>query len=295
MKIALTFFLLFTVGAIRAESLVECVDPDVARTLLGYPGRGDLEIDSGIPAGTPIPDLPDSLALIGSRATRGTLLVAYRSPDSPIATEQALRAEPQVGWTIAGDPAYQRFGGFQERRPASVTSALAFCSDSYGNANLTVTPTGDKGSYVTVMVYPGQQTLPCGNNKRSRLMLGDPIDVPVLFLPEGIKMLSGGGTTSGSHRGTMISAVMSASLPMATVLADFGEQLNKQGWKLDGAWSGNIAQGSSWVGPQDDSYGMLSITALGGEAFKAVFHAMSLDEPKANPTGVTTSFSSSSG
>lgn len=278
MKYALSAVLVICASLAQADSPIDCVDPDIANTLLQVPGYRAPTISTSIPADTNMPDVPDSFALIGSSDLQNMVLVAYRVNSSPDTALAEFQAAPGSGWRLRDTSYSQFYSGFRLRGMRTPNRTLSLCHGNFGNAQVTAREADTSGSYVTVATYPrhseGQS---CDDDPELARYFSDRPKIPLLLLPADASILrqNGGG---GGNDAMSTSAVFETRSPMASTLASLNDQMLEQGWKSEGGWSGQSTLGSTWVGPDDSAYGVLSITAVGEGAFQAVFNSMRIHE-----------------
>ena len=105
-KPVLTIIVVLFSPAALADSPIDCVDPDIANTLLGTPGQGEVEIRRDIPSDFPTIAVPASFELIGSRSSAYFTVVAYKAASTVDDTRDGLKQlmeagqwqAPQMNW-----------------------------------------------------------------------------------------------------------------------------------------------------------------------------------------------------
>jgi len=214
---------------------------------------------------------------------QSAVVVAYKSPQAREATLDAIRDQAQSGWTHVDQMSSAPYGGFRLKALAPTHTNLSLCHDRHGRAQFSVWPAGKTGAYVTVMLYQRDGNATCAPMEHPMRLMMKRLEIPVLLLPEGSRLLSSDGPGGGGSS-TSAGAVFDTSLPMATVLSSFNDQLLKQGWSLEGAWSGSSTQGSSWIDQDGNRYGVLSLAALGGTVYKGVFNSMNMEHVAGSTT-----------
>jgi hypothetical protein len=266
-------------GAALGQNLLDCIEPDVLRTLL-MTGQGErpLVITAAVPPELAVLKMPGGFAWIGSaeritgRADANTnisqVTAAWRSSLVPDAARNAMTtALTASGWAMQP----QRGTGFSVFSSSSTPTVWqAACRDGKPVSLSAVAMDGV--TYVTISIQRGNNNdLTCNSQMRMPVTNATGLEkyMPHLELPAdpatGVAARMGGGG-SGSSAGTLNARaefVLKDSL--ANVARHFAKQMAAQGWNSDANWSGASTAGSSWS-RRDDSgtlvQGMLKVTAL---------------------------------
>lgn len=162
------------------------------------------------------------------------------------------------GWKKEENAAVTRRGFRSSRQP----DYLTMCSEKHGQASLRVRSHGD-GTVVNLVTY-AVPNRGCNQNDARAMMMNSRLNLPDLDLPPGAQMTFNGGLgSSGGSDGASSRASFTVALTPAEVLAHFDQQIDAQGWQLDGGWEGDTISGSSWIKRDGDERhaGVLSLVS----------------------------------
>jgi hypothetical protein len=266
-------------GAALGQSLLDCIDPDVLRTLL-LPGQSErpLVVSAAVPPEIALLKMPSGFAWIGSaeritgRADATTNLsqvtAAWRSSLAPDAARTAAaNALTASGWEMR-----PRFGaGFSVFISTATPPATQPACREGKPVNLNAMAM-DGVTYVTIAVSRGgNNDSICNSPMRMASASSSGLEkfMPRLELPAdpatGVRpRMAGSG--SGGGAGILNARVEFAVKDSAANVAQyFGRQMAAQGWSSDAGWSGASTAGSSWSRRDDAGtliHGSLLVTAV---------------------------------
>lgn len=280
-------------GAALGQSLLDCIEPDVLRTLL-LPNQGErpLVVTAAVPPEIAMLKMPGGFAWIGSaeritgRADATTnisqVTAAWRSSLAPDAARTAAaNALTASGWQMQARPG-MGFSVFN----STATLALSQPACREGKpVNLNANAM-DGVTYVTIAIQRGNNNdTTCNSPFRmaSASTTGLEKFMPRLELPAdpatGARprmQSSGAGSSAGAHNARVEFTVKDSP---ANVARNFATQMAAQGWSNDASWSGASTAGSSWS-RRDDSgtliHGSLLVAALGEGQFSTVLRVLRL-------------------
>ena len=286
-RLALSFVILLIAGDIDADSPIACVDPDVANTLLNFPGQGTAAgFSTDLPAGVDVPSVPGSFTLIGSRRVNGATFVAYKSDldarESKARFRQAALAE---GWQNLTQRVFMQRGGFRAPGQSDMRSVVALCHDERGSANAFLNDRPGGGAYIQLMLTD-QHGARCASPPMAAMAVPSMPELPLLDLPEDVELLDGAGRSgsSGYNATSMVFRSMSATL--STLHEHFRQQLLDQSWEEEDDLQGSVAAISSWLSSSRDRHLEFSIVMLGGSQYRVSLKVGAL-EPVNRGAGAT--------
>ncbi|NKB99652.1 MAG: hypothetical protein GKR90_14310 [Pseudomonadales bacterium] len=258
-----------------ADSPIDCVDPDIANTLLGMPGQGQLEITRSLPDRFRSIDVPSEFTLIGSRQSPYLTMVSYRADKTTVddAKAKLRKRMAEAQWHVPErNNVPGRRGGFQSERIQRVRDVLSMCHDEKGNLSATFGEAPHASTYITLMASGQNSPGQCQLIQQMGSRIFQDRAMPTLTLPKAAKTKGneiGGVSSSGDGATTRIALETSLSTP--DLLTFFNQQLTQQDWTLDGSWIGLRSSGSVWVSDDEQRSGVLSVIEQGDATFKLVF------------------------
>jgi hypothetical protein len=279
-------------GAAMGQSLLDCIEPDVLRTLL-LPNQSErpLVVTAAVPTEIAVLKMPGGFAWIGSaeritgRADATTnisqVTAAWRSSLAPDAARTAAaNALTASGWQMQA-----RFGvGFSVfNSTATLPASQPACRDGKP-VNLNAMAM-DGVTYVTITIQRGSNNeSTCNSPFRMGAASTTGLEkfMPSLELPADPatgarpRIQSGRGGFAGTLNAQVDFTMKDSPANVARHLA---RQMAAQGWSSDASWSGASTAGSSWS-RRDDSgtliHGSLLVTALGEGQFSTVLRVLRL-------------------
>lgn len=264
--------ILMASNTVQAEGVLDCVDPDIASTLLWNPGDQRPEIRLEMPSHFPV-TLPSDFKLIGSRESQYFSIVSFKST-LPISSAKPVIEESMVnaGWQKPQVSMPRRQGGFQSTHTRTTQDASRFCHNKHGNITFMFSRSDNNETYLTVMPSKGSGNM-CQANQRAALMANyGAFDLmPVLTLPEGARSLGGPGM-SGSGNGASSRTKLHTTQSVAGLLLFFSNQLAEQEWLEEGQWAGSFTSGSAWIREDEKVSGLLQVVELGNDEYSLTFN-----------------------
>jgi hypothetical protein len=282
----------FTVAALASatvfgQSLLDCIDPEVLRTLL-LQGQGgqQLTITTTMPVELSALKVPREFTWIGS-AERVTGRVDASTNASQVTTAWRTSLAPDVallsvtsamtasGWTVPKRPALGRnvFDASAQQLPAP-----ACREDKLVNV---AANTMDGVTYLMITFQRGNvpnQT--CAQMARNNPTYGADVGLdrylPKLEMPLDPRTGQPVRRQDNGWGGGGDSFAAQAELPTAdsvgNVARHFAKQMAEQGWSSDASWSGASTAGSSWSKHADASliHGTLSVTSIDNGLLRVV-------------------------
>lgn len=262
-------------GAAAAQSVLDCVDPDVLRTLLSQSQMDRTAvITAEVPAEVAALKLPGEFTWIGSAeritgrvdATTNAIQVtaAWRTSLAVDAAREAAAAALRAsGWEVGEQPGM----GMGVFVTAAIPVGQPACRDGQP-VNFTVSAL-DGVSYVLFTIQRGNANLMCSTFPRSSITAGMGRYLPRLELPFDpasgamARMNSSGGSSSSNSFAAR--AELTTQDSAANVARHFAAQMQQQGWVSDATWSGDTTAGSYWSRQYADAtfHSTLSVTAVG--------------------------------
>ena len=273
---------LLTVGSVllfssvaRAQDPLECVDPDIVKTLLSDFGGGPTRISRELPARFPAIALPKTMELIGGKNMFNYFTVAFKSG---LPMEEA-RASVDSALADAQFNAYERpamrlaSGGFQTPETRSWQNSNSFCHRKYGHLTAAFEKAAGNATYVMLTGSAQRSPDSCDATRASLMLAGvadQPSKMPQLSLPTNATSTGYGGiSSSGDEASTSIQ--METSLSPAELVAFFGAQMTEQNWNEETHWSGQKVSGSVWISADEQNSGVLSVISLDDKQYKLTF------------------------
>ncbi|HTP38102.1 MAG TPA: hypothetical protein VMI92_00865 [Steroidobacteraceae bacterium] len=284
----------FTVTALSCaaafgQSLLDCIEPDVARTLLrqGQGAQQPPDITATVPAELSSLRMPREFTWIGSAeritgrldatTNMSQVTAAWRTSLAPDAARAATAAAlAGSGWEIRSQPGMS----MNVFRSADQMPQTA-CRDGKP-VNFTASPM-DGVTYVLFTIQRNNNSsLICSQPAQPGFVTGLEKYTPHLDLPvdpaTGVAVRQqGGGTSSG---GGQINARTQFTLQDSpgNVARHFAKQMAGQGWTSDANWSGTLTAGSSWSRRDAGTVlqSTLSVTAVDEHQFVALLHISTL-------------------
>ena len=257
-----------------AAGPLDCVDPDIARTLLGTPGDSLVDIQREWPERFPPVVVPDAVALIGSRTSQHFTLVSFKSAlDPETARDQLADALQADGWKDTNYAPRSLTRGFQTPMSASRQQTTSYCHDEHGQLAATAYPGSDDGAYLTLMAFNQTSAAPCHSARAMGMMGSGAMEaMPQLSLPEDVRGMPTGFGTSGGGDNAATSIELETGLSGAELLEHFGRQLSDQGWREEGRWTGQTTSGSAWS--REAYSGVLRVASNDDDRYKLHFDLM---------------------
>ena len=256
---------------VQAEGVLDCLDPDVANTLLWNPGEQNVNISREMPNHFPV-TIPDEFRLIGSREAQYFSIVSFKSA-LPISRAKPVIEESVVtaGWKRPQMSMPRRQGGFQSTHTRTIQDASGFCHNKHGYITFMFSRSDNNETYLTVMPSKGSGNV-CQANERAASMrnFGAFDLMPVLTLPEGARELGGLGMSAGSD-GVSSRTKLQTTQSVADLLVFFSNQLAEQQWLEEGQWAGSFTSGSAWVREGEKVSGLLQVVKLGNDEYALTF------------------------
>lgn len=262
--------------AALADNAIDCVDPDIARTLIGSPGEGGVQISRELPERFPPVAVPETFTLIGSRASPMFSLVAFKSSLSLADAKSNIESSMSgSAWQRLEFNQHRATGGFQAP-PASgspIRDAANFCHDDYGRITAMFSESAST-TYVTLMATRQRSRQQCDNPQQRMFMSGvNVVEMPVLTLPEGINASQMGRiSSSGDNASTSIQ--LDTERKPSELLQFFGAQLVAQDWLEEAEWIGEYVSGSAWLSKDRKSSGLLRVVDHGDQQYKLSFETI---------------------
>lgn len=276
-------------AAADAQSLLDCVDPDVLHGLL-LSGQGERApvITTQVPAELSALKMPGGFSWIASAerpvrmldatTSASQVTAAWRSSLAPDAARTAaLAALAASGWEIRPQPGIGPvFGSAQFGQPV--------CRDGQP---VTVTASALGGATYVLMSMPRGNTgnSVCNQQARPAFARGNGLDahLPRLEMPADpatgeVTSMRSGGTSGGSGAFTA-HAEFTTGESVGNIARHFARQMAGQGWTSDADWSGSSTAGSSWSRRVDSGAPLqvtLSVTAVDEQQFMAALRLIRL-------------------
>jgi len=266
----------------QGQDLLECVSPDVTRSLLMTTRDApDYLVTGTMPAALADFETPAGFTWVGSRVTGFDVKATWKSNLDPLAAQQAfnaaLTADGFATWN-SGDGS-----GFELSSPPLMTAA---CRD----ATMGILIVRDVGGarYLTLSIPERTETRTCAEHMEPVVapsgsrgfqlipLLVPPPDVRISGRPGALPTGTGSGSNDVYTRSIEVEGIAS----MSGLAALLGDQVRDQGWVNDAAWSGTHSAGSTWVRTLDDGQrlaGKLTVQSIGSGYHELSFMLTTLD------------------
>lgn len=264
--------ILMASNTVQAEGVLDCVDPDIASTLLWNPGDQSSEIRLEMPSHFPV-TLPSDFKLIGSRESQYFSVVSFKSTlpisKAKLAIEESLIA---ADWQRPKLQTPRRQGGFQNTRTKTILDVTRFCHDEHGSITAMFSRSDNDETYLTLIPSKGSGMCKANDRMASMYLGGGSFDqMPVLSLPEGVKGFGGPSLSGGGDGATSRMRLHTEKSP-TDLLGFFSNQLLEQDWQEEGQWVGSFTSGSAWIREEGKVSGLLQVVKLGNDEYALTFN-----------------------